>query len=178
MAKKRTARGPMWKNRIVGHGEEAPDQLLASPWNGWKVHTAEQQDEVAKVLETVGWVQRVIVNRRTGHVVDGHLRVQLALSRDEETVPVTYVDVSEAEEKLLIAVLDPLAAMSARDDEKLAELTEDIGVLFAGSDIDLDAILRRERKRTRGLSHTVRECKCCRERGCRPGCGCHRDEEA
>jgi hypothetical protein len=26
-----------WRNRIIGHGEEAPDQLLANPRN-WRIH--------------------------------------------------------------------------------------------------------------------------------------------
>ena len=33
--------------------------------------------------DAVGWVQQVLVNRRTGFVVDGHARVALALSRGE-----------------------------------------------------------------------------------------------
>ncbi len=35
-----------------------------------------------------GWVTEVIVDRSTGNVVDGHLRIELALARDEATVPV------------------------------------------------------------------------------------------
>jgi hypothetical protein len=34
----------------------------------------------------------VTVNQTTGHVVDGHLRIELALARNEPTVPVTYVE--------------------------------------------------------------------------------------
>src|SRR5690606_4570024 len=57
-----------WQNRIVGSGEEAPDQLLANPAN-WRIHPQAQQDALAGVLSEVGWVQQVIVNQRTG-VVD------------------------------------------------------------------------------------------------------------
>jgi len=31
-----------WRNRITGHGDEAPDQLLANPRN-WRIHPAGQQ---------------------------------------------------------------------------------------------------------------------------------------
>lgn len=58
-----------WRNRIVGSGEEAPDQLLANPGN-WRVHPKAQQQALAGILGQVGWVQQVLVNRRTGHVVD------------------------------------------------------------------------------------------------------------
>lgn len=162
----------VWKNRIVGQGEEPPDQLLANPAN-WRIHPEAQQDELAKVLETVGWVQRVIVNRRSGHVVDGHLRVQLAMRRDEETVPVLYVDLSPAEERLVVATLDPLANLAGRDDEKLAALTKEVSAEWAETDLDLEAILGQERRPARGLTHEVHECRCCKRR-CRRGCGCYR----
>ncbi|MCY7417624.1 MAG: hypothetical protein LH650_03855, partial [Chloroflexi bacterium] len=50
----------------------------------------------------MGWVQEVVVNNRTGYLVDGHLRAQLAISRDEATIPVVYVDLSEEEEALVL----------------------------------------------------------------------------
>ncbi len=75
-----------WRNRIVGTGDEAPDQLLANPKN-WRIHPSAQQGALASVLDDVGWVGQVLVNRRTGHLVDGHLRVELALSRQELSVP-------------------------------------------------------------------------------------------
>lgn len=59
-----------WANRIVGAGEEPPDQLLANPRN-WRVHPKGQQDALAGALDEVGWVTGVIVNRRSGCVVDG-----------------------------------------------------------------------------------------------------------
>ena len=114
-----------WANRIVGHGEEAPEGLLANPAN-WRRHPKEQQDALAGVLSEVGWVQDIIVNRRSGHVVDGHLRVSLALREAADSVPVVYVDLDPAEEALILATLDPLAAMATTDDAKLAELLADI----------------------------------------------------
>jgi ParB-like chromosome segregation protein Spo0J len=111
----------------VGHGEEAPDQLLANPRN-WRVHPKAQQDALAGALGEVGWVAGVIVNKRTGHVVDGHARVGLAISRNEPTVPVVYVDLDENEEAIVLASLDPLAAMAVTDAEKLAELLGEIHV--------------------------------------------------
>ncbi|MFV2064256.1 MAG: hypothetical protein ACC726_12200, partial [Chloroflexota bacterium] len=74
------------------------------------------------MLDEVGWVQQVLVNRTTGNVVDGHLRVELAISRDEPAVPVLYVELSEQEEALVLASLDPLSAMAAVDEDKLREL--------------------------------------------------------
>lgn len=126
-----------WNNRIVGHGEEAPDQLLANPRN-WRIHPKAQQEALAGLLGQVGWVQDVIVNRRTGHVVDGHLRVALAISRQEPSVPVVYVDLDEGEERLVLAALDPLAAMAGTDKAVLAGLVGEARV----DDEGLAAVLR------------------------------------
>lgn len=114
-----------WRSRIVGHGEEAPDQLLANPLN-FRVHPKAQQDALAGVLDEVGWVQDVIVNQRTGHLIDGHLRVSLAISKDEPMVPVVYVDLDEHEERLILATIDPLSAMAATDSVKLDELLREV----------------------------------------------------
>jgi hypothetical protein len=120
-----------WRNRIVGSGEESPDQLLANPAN-WRVHPKAQQDALAGALDQVGWVQQVLVNQRSGFVVDGHARVALAISRGETTVPVLYVDLDPDEEALVIATLDPIGAMATADDEKLRALLADITVDDAG----------------------------------------------
>jgi DNA modification methylase len=111
----------VWRNRIVGYGDEQPDQLLANPAN-WRIHPRSQQQALAGVLSEVGWVSEVLVNKTTGHVVDGHLRVELAISRNEPTVPVKYVELSEAEEQLILATIDPLSAMAVTDSDKLNEL--------------------------------------------------------
>jgi hypothetical protein len=63
-----------WRSRIVGSGEEAPDQLLANPRN-WRIHPRSQQRALETVLDRVGWVSEVLVNRRTGHLVSSTPRV-------------------------------------------------------------------------------------------------------
>ena len=120
-----TAPSAAWRNRIVGHGDEPPELLLANPAN-WRVHPKEQQQALAGALSEVGWVAQVLVNRTTGHVVDGHLRVELAISRGEPSVPVVYVELSEAEERLVLASLDPLAAMASAEKDALAALLAEI----------------------------------------------------
>jgi DNA modification methylase len=114
-----------WRNRIVGHREVAPAELIPNPGN-WRSHPVRQRRALAGALGEVGWVAQVLVNQRNGHLVDGHLRVELALSRTEPTVPVTYVDLSDEEERLVLASLDPLAAMAEADHDALARLLADL----------------------------------------------------
>jgi len=109
------------ENRIIGESDVAPEDLTGNPHN-WRTHSQAQRDVIAGGLEEVGWVQRVIVNQRTGHLVDGHARVAVAEQRGEPTIPVLYIDVSEEEEHLLLASLDPIAAMAGEDHEALARL--------------------------------------------------------
>jgi DNA methylase len=117
------ATSPAWRNRIVGHADVAPSDLVPNPRN-WRSHPAEQGRALAGALAEVGWVAEVLVNRTTGHVVDGHLRIELALARDEPSVPVTYIELSEEEERLVLASLDPLAAMAGAEQEQLAALLD------------------------------------------------------
>jgi DNA modification methylase len=110
-----------WRNRIIGHGNEPLDEILFNPAN-WRIHPKAQQQALEGVLDQVGWVQDVIINQRTGHLVDGHLRCQVAARNGEKTVPAVFVDLSEDEEALILASIDPLSAMAATDKAKLDEL--------------------------------------------------------
>lgn len=119
-----------WRNRIVGYGEEEPEQLLANPKN-WRVHPQAQQKALGGVLREVGFVQNIIVNRTTGHVVDGHLRVALAITEEQPSIPVTYVELTEVEEAEILATIDPLSAMAATDKDQLDALLREVSTADA-----------------------------------------------
>jgi len=116
-----------WRSRILASTLEDPGSLLANPRN-WRTHPAAQRKALRGSLDTVGWVQQVIVNKATGNVVDGHARIEEALSRSEPVVPVLWVDLSPEEEALVLATLDPIAAMAEADDERLRELLAEVAV--------------------------------------------------
>lgn len=116
---------PKWESRIVEFGEVAPDQLLANPLNARR-HPGAQRDALRASLDEIGWVAPVIVNRRTGRMVDGHARVEEALSAGLATVPVVTIDVSEDEERVMLATFDPIGALATYDQELLAELLPSI----------------------------------------------------
>lgn len=122
MPRKRTAQPPpVWANRIVRYGEESPDQLLAHEKN-WRIHTHVQEEALRRVFETVGVTQNIIVSERSGKCLDGHLRISMAISAGQPTLPVTYVDVTPEEESLVLATFDRITAMAGVDQEKLDEL--------------------------------------------------------
>lgn len=137
-----------WRNRIVAHGTQPAAQFTANPHN-WRIHPSTQQDGLEAVLSEVGWVQCVIINARTGYLIDGHQRVLSALKHGDETpIPYVSVDLSDAEEALILATLDPLAGMAVTDGAQLADLlgsiqseSEQVQALLASildkEDIDL-----------------------------------------
>lgn len=139
MKRKQVDKTP-WRNRIVGYGEEAPDQLLAHESN-WRIHPGSQQDALSGVLHEVGLVQNIVVNRRSGKVIDGHLRVALAISEGQPLVPITYVDLDDAEEALILASLDPLGDLAISDSDKLNGLLGEIDVSNEALDLMLYSLL-------------------------------------
>src|ERR1035437_9448044 len=128
-----------WKNRIVGSEDVPPESLLAHPQN-FRRHPGMQRDALRGSLGTLGWIQQVLVNKQTGYVIDGHARIEEALSRHEKTVPVLYVDLSPEEERLALATLDPIGEMATRDQEALDELIADLHVYDAGLQALLDSL--------------------------------------
>jgi hypothetical protein len=125
-----------WRNRIVESGQEAPDQLLVNPFNA-RIHPKPQQDALSGVLNSIGWIAPVIVNKRSGHVVDGHLRVSLALSKGEKSIPVDYVDLDENEEKIMLASLDYIGSMAVYDREAVDTLLQQVN----SDDSDVQVLL-------------------------------------
>jgi len=125
----------MWKNRIVGESIVDPDAVELHPLN-WRRHSDKQLRTIGESLERLGWVQRVIVNKRTRHVIDGHARVALARERGEK-IPVVWVNLSKEEENLALAAIDPIAAMAKADLDAYAMLCEELPELQPGDLSDL-----------------------------------------
>lgn len=116
-----------WRNRIVDQGEVDPTTLIANPQN-WRRHPTRQREALRGALGEVGWVQQVIVNRTTGHLVDGHARLEEAIARGEPTIPAIFVELTPDEERLVLATLDPLSAMAEQDTAKLEALLGELVV--------------------------------------------------
>jgi ParB family chromosome partitioning protein len=110
-----------WRNRIVGHGDESPGALMANPFN-FRVHGKLQKSALKGSLESLGVIQTVTVNKSNGRIIDGHLRVATAIEQKQATIPVTYVELSEAEEAQALLSLDPIAAMAQTDSDNMDAL--------------------------------------------------------
>lgn len=114
-----------WESRIVGHGKVRVEDVIFNPDN-WRIHPSEQQDVLGAALHEVGFVRSVTVNQRTGHLVDGHLRLELAQETGEQELDVELVSLSPGEEAEILALLDPIAALAATDRQQYANLLKDL----------------------------------------------------
>jgi len=114
-----------WQNRIIGYKEEPPEQLLANPHNPRR-HPAQQRETLRASLDTIGIIDEITVNQRTGRLIDGHARVEEYISAGIPLVPVKYVDLSEEEELKAIAIFDAISALADYDQESLESLLDTI----------------------------------------------------
>lgn len=108
------------RDRIVGLRRVQASDLLEHP-RRWRRHPESQRHALIELLERVGYADAVIARQTPDGLVliDGHLRRDL---HPRAELPVLVLDVSEEEADLVLASLDPLAAMAVPDHEALAEL--------------------------------------------------------
>lgn len=111
-------------NRIIGYGTKPADQFKANDLN-YRTHPQRQRDAVQASLRELGWIGVVVENRQSGNLIDGHERVWQALKNNED-VPYIEVDLTENEEKLALAVFDPIGAMAETDSAILDALLRDV----------------------------------------------------
>jgi ParB-like chromosome segregation protein Spo0J len=114
-----------WLDRVTGLTREDPASLLAHPQNP-KIHPKQQQETLAAAIRDVGYLVPVIVNDRTQHVLDGHMRALQAISEGQTTIPVVHVDVPEELEAEVLLTLDPIAALAVADKANLDALMRQV----------------------------------------------------
>ena len=114
------------RDRIKSLRRVVAGTLIPSPHN-WRTHPKAQQEALAGVLAEVGYADALLARETPDglQLIDGHLRADLD---PEAKVPVLILDVDEAEARVLLATIDPLAAMAEADGEKLGALLADIEV--------------------------------------------------
>lgn len=106
-----------WQNRIVGYKQIAANELLAHPDNARR-HPVRQREALRGSLDTLGIVDAILVNANTGYLIDGHARVEEALSKNEDMLlPVLEVDLNEDEEAQFLISFDWITSLAEWDTE-------------------------------------------------------------
>ena len=119
---------PTWESKVVRHADVAPGELLNHPDNV-TIHTAEQQEDMMRMFRKIGWAASVLVSVTTGRIIDGHMRVAVALTNGEPTVPVDYVQLTENEEIKALLYLKRMPSLAGLDRVNLAEVLAKISLM-------------------------------------------------
>lgn len=95
-------------------------ELTPNPENT-KHHPAEQVGAIDGLMSRVGWAGALLMNERTGKLLDGHARRDIALAKGGP-VPVLIGDWSEEEERAILGYLDPTGWTAVVDRSRLEAL--------------------------------------------------------
>ncbi len=83
-----------------------------------------QYKKIAASLEEFGYVEPIIWNQATGHLVGGHQRLTILKDKGETQAEVVVVDLSLHDEKILNVLLN--RAKGRWDNDKLADLLNEL----------------------------------------------------
>ena len=83
-----------------------------------------EYEKLKKSIETFGYVEPVIWNKQTGHVVGGHQRLKILMEQGESEIDCVVVDMDETQEKALNVALNKVSG--DWDLPKLADLISDL----------------------------------------------------
>lgn len=111
------------RNRIVGHVELLPSEILDHPGQAWD-HPVAQAKALTGILNEVGIVDEPLVyksERANGAwvTIDGHLRKSLDPNK---AWPCTVLDVTDEEADYILATHDPVGQMKQTNAEMLDAL--------------------------------------------------------
>jgi DNA modification methylase len=122
MGKQKSKADPVPALRLEWRG---PGELADNPRN-WRRHPARQIAALRDAIAEVGWAGACLFNERTGRMIDGHLRRQMALDQGRTQIPVLIGSWDEATEAKILATLDPIGALAEADAAQLEALLRDV----------------------------------------------------
>jgi len=114
------------RDRVVELRRVPAAELRANPKN-WRRHPQGQVRALTSVLQQVGYADALLARETPDglELIDGHLRAEIT---PEQEVPVLVLDVDQEEADLILATLDPLAAMAEADSEALEALLSSVAI--------------------------------------------------
>lgn len=124
-------------------GEMVPVGDLV-PWRDNPRRNAQAVKPVADSIREFGFGAPILARLADKMVIAGHTRLKAAQSLGMETVPVVYLDLTEAQARKLALADNKLGEISSWDDEMLRQVLqeldtegEDLSVLgWSGADLD------------------------------------------
>lgn len=150
------------RNRIIGHVELLPSEILDHPGQAWD-HPTAQANALVGILEEVGIVDEILIyksERAGGKYVtpDGHLRKSLD---PQKPWPCTILDLSDEEADYVLATKDPVGMMKQTNAAALDALLSSVSssnqaVQEMLADVAAQAGLYLEPRKARGATRHLR----------------------
>ena len=100
-----------------------PAKLTPADYNPRTI-SEHQAEALKRSLDRWGFVEPIVANKRTGHIVGGHQRLDGALALALPSVPVHWIDVDESSEKALNIALNKISG--DWDEDLLGKLLADL----------------------------------------------------
>ena len=91
-----------------------------------KVHPPTQKRTMVSVFDEIGFAGAILVNKRTKHILDGHMRVEIAKQNMERTLPAIVIDVDEEEEKKILLSFDTVGKGANFKKDKMLKLANQL----------------------------------------------------
>lgn len=124
-------------------------ELVGHPGN-WRKHGESQVEAFRSLLSELGqWVGYVVLNEKTGRVLDGHMRK--AAVPPEELVPCLVGEWDEAEERLILATFNPVGDLAGVDAVKASALLEGLEATLPAVGAVLEGLERRVEKALKAM---------------------------
>jgi len=92
---------------------------------------------ISESIKAHGFYGSLVVNKRTSHILAGNHRYIAATQLGFPTVPVTWVDIDEAQELKILAADNRTSELGTFDDDLLSNLLESIGDDLLGTGYEL-----------------------------------------
>ena len=131
------------------------ESLNPAPYNPRKdlKPTDPEFEKLKASIESFGYVEPIIVNKRTGRVVGGHQRLKVLKALGKEEAECVVVDLAESDEKALNVALNKVSG--EWDDEKLDALMKELAE--TDLDITLTGFDAKELEKMFGEDVTIKE---------------------
>jgi hypothetical protein len=115
-----------WVVKNCGEEDVDPNLLLDNPYNP-NEHGKEQIAFWRESVAGLGWLGRVIVNKKNNHIIEGHMRTEDARQRKIKTIPVQWVWIETVqEEKKILAIYTRIGENAVINRMRMGEIVEDI----------------------------------------------------
>lgn len=109
-------------------------KLKPAPYNPRQI-SQHEFESLQRSLDEFGFVEPVVVNKTSGFIVGGHMRVNAARELGLKTAPVLYVELDDQKERALNVALNKISGEF--DTDQLAELLtelDDESIMLTGFD--------------------------------------------